>query len=105
LKQWEQDVADYGDNAYLMWECNESGNGWFTVNKDGPYWYPNNNYRRKESAAQSFDLERAKDGDVVEIFVGSEWKTSTIASSAYDYIPINEYHLLRMKFPPKVNHE
>lgn len=23
LKQWRQDVEDYGDNAYLMWESQD----------------------------------------------------------------------------------
>jgi len=70
------DVTVYGDNAYLIWEIlSTRGNGnnfaWQPAisNKDFPC-----DMRRKTSAALPFDIERAKEGDVVEIKrLSKEW--------------------------------
>jgi len=68
LKQWEQDVADYGDNAYLMWEISENSR-WCQLQSNLPATIKSEQwrFRRKQSAALPFDLELSQKGDVVEI--------------------------------------
>lgn len=74
LKQWQQDVEDYGDNAYLMWEVTNSNKEYYLsfANQGSALFCVNNVnnvidlMRRKQSAELPFDLERAKCGDVVE---------------------------------------
>lgn len=116
-KQWDQDAADYGDNAHFLYEFQkdfyEEG---VLVDQD---WIPaESNYqvqeglkfhciRRKDSAALPFDLERAKAGDIIEYknWLGESkdfdaqkeyWKNHTFAHSE------NLSALFRMKYPPKV---
>lgn len=104
LKIWQQDVADYGDNAHLMWEILSMrgiGNNftWQSAisNKDLPC-----DMRRKESAALSFDFDRAADGDAVECKLDDGWFTCT---DWYQFRFLYGNNNVRMKYPPKVNHE
>lgn len=120
-KQWEQDVAHYGDNAYLMWEwsfekrlkqliCNAQISIALNFNADI------NDIYRKDSAALPFDLERAKAGDIVEWMVSDDkWvdveniiflengsiAVSNVAFGKGVFVDVDSY--LRMKYPPKVS--
>lgn len=68
------DIEVYGKQAYLMWEAEETHYSLRTVwlpatsNKNLLQHYKTNPewYKRKPSAALPFDLDRAKDGAVVE---------------------------------------
>lgn len=99
------DVEVYGENAYLMWEIKYSKipipSNDEIINALSAIGI-NKLLQRKKSAALPFDLERAKAGDVVEWFDKTNWINCTFNLIAYDYIPKNEYHLLRMKYPPKL---
>jgi len=114
LKQWQQDIADYGDNAYLWWE-GWNDYGWETIGHN-KFWTCPPEVRRKESAALPFDLERAKAGDEVEsLWQDGVWRKYPVSVSRIrdgyitDGIFFHDDCLircenLRMKYPPKVNH-
>jgi hypothetical protein len=101
-EQWQQDVSDYGDNAYLMWNTPYS-------EKDGN---PNEKtlqvlklhgddlLKRSCSAELPFDLERAKAGDIVEWKDGKGNWAVVPQSELYLFHGIE--HKLRMKYPQKV---
>lgn len=115
-KQWEQDVKDYGFNdAIYLWELSHKLNNsaWhpvtlFSVNPGQSVVYDHYEFRRKDSAALPFDLERAKAGDDFEFFDGWEWVEITDKNekdsliSVFASTPTRED--LRMKYPPKVQH-
>ena len=96
---FSHDVSVYGDNAYLMWEWQYKDNGspiWVDVwhSCDRPLAFKESlNYRRKNSAALPFDIERAVRGDVVEGLHNGAW---CIKNSQ------DVYSKFRMKYPPKV---
>jgi len=115
LKQWQNDVDDYDDNAYLMYE-------YYDNNLTSPIknnkavdrmfylgWF--DKFRRKQSAELPFDLERAKSGDCfyIQESLQTEYAKLTYSNDRYwveDNIgkhPMTKVrHLLRMKYPPKV---
>jgi len=103
IELFDHDVKIYGDNAYLMWEFRDGFNfEKFTVFESNAAFndaitqgVPE--YRRKNSAALPFDLERAKNGDVVEWFNGKEWgEWDFLTNDCPDYT----VHY-RMKYPKK----
>lgn len=63
LKQWQQDIEYYGDNAYLMWTID---NVVFSSNEGVKIILKPENYTtlkkfiRKQSVELPFDLERLK---------------------------------------------
>jgi len=114
-KQWEQDVADYGDNAYLMWKLTykDRYSPKLDRNDDIAHHlrlkpeYPI--VTRKDSAALPFDLEQAKNGAVVEICGLQGWvkcNSKTFEKRKYPLIQLDgisvSVHNLHMKYPPKV---
>lgn len=78
-KQWDQDVENYGDGAYRLYEvrCIDGGD-WQTCLSNEHLKTVIFDYKeeiqviRKDSAALPFDLERAKLGDVVEVNINNE---------------------------------
>jgi len=114
-KQWEQDVSNYGDNAFLLWEF-VADNGKYTESLDNSgiskFFGKTEEYcrflRRKESAALTFDIERSKAGDVVEICAMQGWvncNSKTFEKRKYPLIQLDgisvSVHNLQMKYPPK----
>lgn len=71
LQQWQKDVDDYGDNAYLMFKyqafINESYRN-FKNNSEVSSNISSDYVKRKQSAELPFDFERAKSGDEVEFY-------------------------------------
>jgi len=79
------DIKVYGDNAYLMWSgsvaYDDAFGGFYEVRDvvfdDNAHVLSEfevstlDSVYRKTSSALPFDLERAKDGDVVEVFDGN----------------------------------
>lgn len=82
-EQWEQDVKNYGDNAYLMWEYKGIGRKlsiypeYETIDcPNEANWLMETYFiacsgisfavRRRQSAELPFDLERAKNGEAIE---------------------------------------
>ena len=120
-KQWEQDIADYGDNAYLMWFCDQlnSGNPDFESNIEFiEHFEMGYSIRRKESAALPFDLERAIAGDAVVFlnesdgkYYDCEIKMTGKGLVCYPKFPPDQsvyvgsiyQKQMFMKFPPKVS--
>ena len=129
-EQWQQDVENYGDNAYKMWELLGNVTIRLTNNKSLISWINHNPVllKRKTSSEFPFDLERAKSGDAVEFknisensYTGEErikWVTlndvvidddSTVKGAFYVYNHLinikiencNHNEWLRMKYPPK----
>jgi hypothetical protein len=100
LKQWQQDVEDYGDNAYLMYSHYYiPANSWIDCD------YNNDvidyESKRKQSAELPFDLERAKCGDEVIILINDEWISCEKNYTIY-LNDIGSTVKLRMKYPVKV---
>lgn len=125
LKQWQKDVEDYGDNAYLMYE-------YYIDNTKTYKGYFENNIEindsvfellvRKQSSELPFDLERTKEGDDVQAidnwsFENQKQLIDVIlhrVNGDLCYRPVNYQGVdwficdsvyskdLRMKFPPKV---
>jgi hypothetical protein len=118
LKQWQQDVEDYGGNAYLMWEIRHVNSElvftWHTA-------YSNSMLesacvsiiRRKQSAELPFDFERAKCGDEIEFYIELEkiqedvkfikqYDTLNIAMCVKNCNRLINFDDLRMKYPQKV---
>ncbi|MGZ7118224.1 MAG: hypothetical protein ACXVH2_00795 [Methanobacterium sp.] len=121
LKQWQKDVDDYGENAYLLWEV---------TNNDKEYYvgfrtqgsalccanHDINLMRRMQSAELPFDLERAKSGDGVEVMTSDD-KWIDVQNILFDENNVyarysdtgmfaitnkSSHYYLRMKYPPKV---
>lgn len=122
LKQWQQDVEDYGDNAYLMWQwCNmafnyEDAKSNNIVNS----LLATNGCKRKQSAELPFDLERAKAGDEVQyidlegnLYNMIEYKFHHRHTANPNWIVVSLYSLwshkeivnLCMKYPPRKRNE
>lgn len=114
LKQWQQDVEDYGDQAYKMWE---SQDGYKTFKNYDVLPLINNDFaiKRKQSAELPFDLDNAKNGDGLQCLMtihrtpfDCKFVKETNVSDLYE-IKINDTLLyfwnvdLQMKYPPKVN--
>jgi len=102
--QWEQDVSEYGDNAYLMWFCDQlnSGNPDFKSNIEFiEHFKMGYSIRRKESAALQFDIEMAKAGDEVE-WLNNDGKWEFVPQNNLAYLH-GQDHRLRMKYPLKIN--
>jgi hypothetical protein len=110
------DVSLYGDNAYLMWEWQykyREQRDWFNCDRQ-PSWKKTLNYRRKQSAALPFDLDRAINGDKVEsLWTDGEWRGYSSPFTTESYIKGDEVHhgngidfiymsSIRMKYPPKI---
>lgn len=121
-EQWQQDVERFGDKAHLMWT-------WFY--KDDPKIETldpiESNYEcqlrikglqaiRKQSAALPFDMERAKNGDVVEVLHNAKWYEITILpDGSITFIDDSDviHHCnfpdcdsyARMKYPPTIKQE
>lgn len=113
-KQWEQDVADYGDNAYLLWEgyagVVDEYECWQDIGSN-EYWNCPIEVRRKDSAALMFDLERARSGDVVEIQDLYGWRdchSKTYQFGKFPLIRLDNFSvsefILRMKYPKNAPH-
>lgn len=107
---FEHDVQVYGENAYLMWEYkNVHFDEWQPAESNLGLWLTLNcEHRRKTSAALPFDLERAKAGDVVEIYDNNYWKkcqSKIFENRKYPLIQLDNISVserfLRMKYPPK----
>jgi len=103
------DVETYGKNAYLMWEwknCMPEPDCYSDCTNE-PFDFDRFEYRRKQSAALPFDLERAKAGDKFQVFYGSEW----VDAEMDDDIFIDSEWMfesgdnLRMKYPPRIDNE
>jgi len=113
------DVTVHGDNAYQMWKIENSA----YEDEDGGMHDAGVNIEiinainrgcfveRKQSAALPFDLERAKNGEVVQAFYNNSWSDCDIANIFENgdvEIFINNKSVsidaddLRMKFPPKL---
>ncbi len=129
-QQWAQDVDDYGELAYLMWERRVHNATSIGLSTHQEYiaiesnFYINEygfdgamTFQRKPSAALPFSLERAKAGDVVEAMDGvtGEWHTLEAGGKWWAWMAkklgwpdknkknFNYFcgkH--RMKYPPKV---
>lgn len=107
---YSHDCKVYGiENAFKMWQWqykNMSLNAWRDCNKQLSF-NPNKNYRRKQSAALHFDLERAKALEVYEVYspvIG--WHLpDRHCKITNDFVTYNGYKIdekdLRMKYPPK----
>lgn len=110
-KLLQHGIAVYGFEAEKqMWEFNCAGGVWQDIPNVARYSALNRNikdfpnyHRRKTSAALSFDLQRAKAGDVVE------WQDE---KGEWIIIPTSELYLfhgiehkLRMKYPPKAKEQ
>lgn len=122
-KQWDQDVADYGDNAHLMYELysnNDESSGPVKNNKIIERliylgWF--NFFRRNGSAELPFDLERAKAGDELEVNFGTEDNPNWVDCKFHCFVSPLVYCLAkgygsiwcdpafnyRMKYPPKIS--
>ena len=122
--QWKHDVADYGDNAFLMWKLtykdkyspkldrNDDISHHLRLKPEYPI------VTRKNSAALPFDLERAKAGDEIlaidengkihrAIYQGYYEETSGVIIGLPDSDNERAANVckssLRMKYPPKAN--
>lgn len=122
------DIEFYDKLAYLMWELKARENSVIPMKHNIFFGLSSNcafgqdaEYRRKESAALPFDLERAKAGDVVEYkdpyrLFKEKWKTlkgitkfsNSYPETEYISVLVNTIKLkefkptdLRMKYPPK----
>ena len=116
IELFSHDVTVYGDNAHQMWEWQykDSGNPiWVDVwhSCDRPLTFKESlNYRRKNSAALPFDIERAESGDDFECFYGGLWRGVRWNNSLFHELELNgDYRWmiesgdnLRMKYPPKL---
>lgn len=108
------DVDVYGDNAYLMWECNWSldDESWIDANSndDLSNRYANSK-RRKQSAALPFDLERARKGDIIKYQMMPEKTFRFVSMYDEEHVlinngvqPVNDIthiSLLYHPYPPK----
>lgn len=103
-EQWQEDVKQYGKDAYLMWEFDSFGDvntfDWNMTVLNAPH------STRKESAALPFDLAAAKAGDEVEttnkrsVFIVNYHHTTHGAWVKDGDIGFYaEYDSLRMKHP------
>ena len=76
-EKWEKILALYGDNAYLIVECQWANSvSWsFNNNEDVKEALADNCPFLKilQSAALPFDLAAARAGDVVEIYLLGKW--------------------------------
>jgi hypothetical protein len=110
-EQWEQDIKDYGDKAYLMWEIMLCGR--FVSMDYNPNSFFNIIVRRKQSAELPFDLERAKAGDMLEClhltkgYLECSYVDKTNITGVHEVLvnTIRQFFWetdLRMKYPPKV---
>jgi len=62
-KQYEEDKKNYGFNAYKLWEFEDDiVSKWINCDSNGPRWFPEINYRRKEDSFQP------------EYFSGLNWR-------------------------------
>jgi len=61
--QYEEDRKNYGFNAYKLWEFEDNiVSKWINCDSNGPRWFPEINYRRKEDSFQP------------EYFSGLNWR-------------------------------
>jgi len=124
FEQFEKDVYEHGKLAFTLYQVSLSNKDKFidaVDNKDVEFALNSVNYdvRRKESVALPFDLEQAKAGDVVEWRNNCDymWDICEFVSESNDNgffeiissCGIDKKHVLsnelRMKYPPKANHE
>jgi len=108
----------YYIEAFLMWQWRyaDRSNDWTDCNKPLSF-NTNKEYRRKESAGLSFDLERAKKGEACEFLKNGEWLECTLESIWLKYFAVNGNNfgsggdiknipsLLRMKYPQRRQNE
>lgn len=82
-QQWQKDVKQFGELAYLMYKLQCLGMYFDGIKPTGKYrtfvanheWDYNSKFdiRRKQSAALPFDLAAANSGDIVERLLCGEW--------------------------------
>jgi len=118
------DVETYGDNAYLMWlfgidiadygnnpEANPIIESFTAENNDDAResFLKADCYKRKQSAALPFDINRAQNGDAVQVFINAE----LIDMDYKNFRPVGDWDNfsfkfpedLRMKYPPRLDNE
>jgi len=105
------DIEVYGEHAYLMWEIAPSTTRDFETFAYNAmrFYVTNRDYilRRKTTAALPFDLDRAKEGDVVEIqnVIGNWFNCSSRTFELLKHPLVELDHIsvpkfaLRMKYP------
>ncbi len=114
LQQLEQDIANYGDKAYLLWEYRE-GYDFEKISQFDNYLQVSNGLTmgypeiyRKESAELPFDIDRAKAGDEVMVMVFGRLidfdflKWIKNGDTQLENIEFSYPSDLTMKYPPKV---
>jgi len=103
----------YYIDAFLMWQWRyaDGSNDWTDCNKPLSF-KTDKEYRRKESAGLSFDSERAKAVNVMELYDGEKWRVPNkiIFNDAYNAIEIihnisARKDDLRMKYPQRRQNE
>ena len=80
-QQWQEDVRQFGNLAYLMWEISKGWAvkfnfiSWENYTVECALADKRSDVRRKQSAALPFDKAAAIAGDGVEYYQAGEWET------------------------------